>query len=266
MSLSGIIISTASGVPDRIAHFLAQAKFFEVRQQVAHPLQALTLHLADPVHYFFVELNQAGDALMSVKSLKVAERPQLVIFGSEEIYFLDRGAVEPVLFDPVTFLPNLETVSERPDAAMLKSHARLQGADQSREMSGTALQNNPLWMQFQAVEGASRQPTRFSEQLYVRTEDGIKRLMRQDLLVIEAQKDYLQLTARQATYRVLRSLKSLEARLDPEVHCRVHRSYIVLLSAIHSLDQDYLWVDGIKEPIPIGPNYRKDLFGRLEII
>lgn len=119
----------------------------------------------------------------------------------------------------------------------------------------------------QDLEFAANQQREFyAELLYVRTDGGLKRIKRTELLVIEAQKDYLGFTTKETSYRVLRSLKSVEARLDPSIHCRVHRSYIVLIEAIHTIDQDQIWVDGIETPIPIGPNYRKDLLARLEII
>lgn len=221
----------------------------------------------EPIQYFLVEMDLAADTLTAIRVLDAAERPRLVIFGPEETYFLDRDAIEPILCDPLSYFPRLESAVDNPGYAVVKPQGKLEVEGHASDvLDSIMLQGKPVWLLMQPGEWTFRAGESFSDLLYVRTDDGIKRLRRQDLLVVEAQKDYLQLTARDVSYRVLRSLKSIEARLDPAVHCRVHRSYIVLLSAIHSLDQDLIWLDGIQEPIPVGPSYRKELFARLEII
>ncbi len=58
----------------------------------------------------------------------------------------------------------------------------------------------------------------------------------------------------------------MEKFLNPKIHGRIHRSYIVQLNAIHTIDNENVWLDSIETPIPIGPSYRKELLASLEIL
>lgn len=236
MSLTCLILTTDGAPPARIGDFLSQARFLEPVGVFADPAEALALHVARHVNYWLIDLPLAQDSLRLVGQLEEGDRPRIVVFGAEEAYYLDRGGLDPAVFANVQAAEAMPALSPDTDASEA-------GAPVPRTGQG-----------------------RYPGLLYIRTAKGIKRLRRSDLLVIEAQKDYLQLTARDAQYRVLRSMKSLEGRLDPRVHFRVHRSYIVLLDAIHTIDQEQIWLDGLSEPVPIGPNYRKELLARMEIL
>jgi hypothetical protein len=267
MALTCVIISESTEVPERVAQFLEQARFFEVYAMVSSPEAAIGVLAVAAVPYLIVELRMAEPMLSVLRRLPLADRPRLIILGHEESYFLDRGAAEPVLFKPESFLPSVRENCETSDIPFVRPIGKVQVPAQWIEMFGAiALETKPVWLLMEPGQWSFEPATAVSELLYVRTDQGIKRLRRNDLLLIEAQKDYLKLTARETNFRVLRSMKSIEARLDVNMHCRVHRSYIVLLEAVHSIDQDVLWLDGLKEAVPIGPNYRKDLLARLNII
>ena len=242
-----------------MAQFLDQVRFIEVIGSVPTTAAALSWHQKSGVHFFIAELPWAEAMLAGLRAIPEATRPRLVIVGPEESYFFERGAVEPILFSVDNFVPSRQGALKglAPTMPSLQDKPAVQPIDFWDKIA-TGLHPIP--------DEGRLLASPYSELIYVRTEGGIKRLKRTDLLVIEAQKDYLSFTARSATYRVLRSLKSVEARLDPSIHCRVHRSYIVLIEAIHTIDQDQVWVDGLQTPIPIGPNYRKELLSRLEII
>ncbi len=266
MSISCIIVSVDTTVPQRISDFLGNARFFEVKGTCLQPEQAILAHQASPVQYFLVEFALAASTLDRLQSLGERERPRLVIFGHEESYFLERGAIEPILFNS-TMLPSMLGEPEEQGISVIRPQGQLQVPGYNSDLfRAISTETKPVWLLMEPGKWNFVPATEYSELLYVRTEIGIKRLKRRDLLVIEAQKDYLNLVARDENFRVLRSLKSVEARLDPRIHCRVHRSFVVLLEAVHSIDTEFLWVDGVSQPIPIGPNYRKDLLSKLDII
>ncbi len=262
MALSCLYIGAASGIPDRITQFLGQVRFVEVIGCVSTPMAAIEWHQTNRVNFFVSELASAEAVLSALQTLPEAQRPRLIIVGAEESYFFERGAVEPILFNVDSFVPSEQ---RQPEGVGRSGTSVQRRQSATKESLGFDPENTLNAALTQGYEVRVQQES-FAALLYVRTEGGIKRLKRTDLLVIEAQKDYLSFTARNTSYRVLRSLKSVEARLDPSIHCRVHRSYIVLIEAIHTIDQDQIWVDGVETAIPIGPNYRKELLSRLEII
>lgn len=78
-----------------------------------------------------------------------------------------------------------------------------------------------------------------------------------DLIYIEGQKAYVTFhtTARKIT--ALASLKDLEERLSNELFIRIHKSYIVSVKKIESLEGNTLEIAGVF--LPIGKNYRKSV-------
>jgi hypothetical protein len=238
MALSCIVIGLEADDSTRMAGFLRKARFFEVKARFQKPNMAVSEHRQAPVHYFIVEQALADETMHCLRALTTAERPRLIVLGAEETYFLENIPPSTPIF-----------------------------ADTSQIASST---DNPVWILWKPgyweFDADSFKETSANEAMYVRVDGGIKRIRRADLLLVEAERDYLVLTTVKERIRVLRSMKSVESKLDPAIHCRIHRSYIVNLSSIHTIDQEQIWLDGIPTPIPIGPSYRKMLLEKLDII
>jgi DNA-binding LytR/AlgR family response regulator len=95
--------------------------------------------------------------------------------------------------------------------------------------------------------------------LFLKSEYKIRRISFNDILYIEGLKDYVKVYIHNVQKPVLSlsSLKLLEYKLPPEKFMRVHRSFIVNLSRIETIERSRI-VFG-KEYIPVGDQY-KDKF------
>ncbi|HEX2967899.1 MAG TPA: LytTR family DNA-binding domain-containing protein [Bacteroidales bacterium] len=98
-----------------------------------------------------------------------------------------------------------------------------------------------------------------NEFLFLKSDYKIKRIYFQDILYIEGLKEYVKVFTVHSDKPVLSlsSLKNLEIKLPPERFMRVHRSFIVNLEKIDTIDRSRI-VFG-KKYIPIGDQY-KDKF------
>jgi two-component system, LytTR family, response regulator LytT len=98
-----------------------------------------------------------------------------------------------------------------------------------------------------------------SEFLFLKSDYKIKRINFQSILYIEGLKEYVKVYTMHSDKPVLSlsSLKILEIKLPADKFMRVHRSFIVNLEKIDSIDRSRI-VFG-KKYIPIGDNY-KDKF------
>jgi two-component system, LytTR family, response regulator len=78
-----------------------------------------------------------------------------------------------------------------------------------------------------------------------------------DILYIESMKDYIKIYKKNQAKPVLTlmTIKSMEERLPTKEFMRVHRSFIVQLSAISSVDGNTIIINN--QVIPIGDSYRK---------
>jgi hypothetical protein len=273
MALSCIVIGLEADASSRVAGFLGKARFFEVKARFQKPELAVAEHVREPVHYFLVEQSLADETLQCLRALLAEERPRLIILGAEETYFLENVSPSPAVFGPEANFPSWEqhTMVGREKSQGLVGE--LQVPTRVAETFQIAKHSDkPVWILLKPghweFDAGARKPVSVSsnEALYVRVDGGIKRIRRSDLLLVEAERDYLVLTTAKERIRLLRSMKSVESKLDPDVHCRIHRSYIVNLKSIHTIDQEQIWLDGINTPIPIGPSYRKVLLEKLDII
>lgn len=96
-----------------------------------------------------------------------------------------------------------------------------------------------------------------NEFLFLKSDYKIKRINFQNILYIEGLKEYVKVYTVHSSNSILSltSLKFLETRLPSRIFMRVHRSYIVNLQKIDTIDRSRI-VFG-KNYIPIGNQYKK---------
>jgi two-component system response regulator LytT len=94
------------------------------------------------------------------------------------------------------------------------------------------------------------------EFLFLKSDYKIKRINFNDILYVEGLKDYVKVYTRNQSKPILSltSLKSLEAKLPADKFMRVHRSFIVNLEKIDTIERSRI-VFG-KEYIPVSDQYR----------
>ncbi len=102
------------------------------------------------------------------------------------------------------------------------------------------------------------------EFIFIRDSNIIRRLKIDDILYAEAMGDYVKLHTAQKFYAIHSTLKAVEARLPASIFLRVHRSYIVALNKIDTIQDGSLMVNG--KALPVADGYRAALQSRMNII
>ena len=99
-------------------------------------------------------------------------------------------------------------------------------------------------------------PKEYPESLFIKTEYKLVQVELSSILYIEGLKDYVKIHLADESHPLLSltSLKTLEENLPPDRFVRVHRSFIVHLDQIKSIERNRI-VFG-KEYIPISDSYR----------
>lgn len=100
--------------------------------------------------------------------------------------------------------------------------------------------------------------------LFIRDSNIVRRLSIDDILFVEAMGDYVKLHTPQKFYAIHTTLKAVEERLPASRFLRVHRSYIVALSKIDTVQDGALVVQG--KPVPVADAYRAMLNKRMNIL
>ncbi|MDO6390845.1 response regulator [Pontibacter sp. BT731] len=100
--------------------------------------------------------------------------------------------------------------------------------------------------------------------LFVKVRNRLEKVMLEDIIWAEAQDIYCNIKTRTHLHLVSQSLKNLEQRLPASQFMRVHRSYIVQLTAIEAIEDNNILIGG--KQIPIGNTHREALLNRLQIL
>ena len=100
--------------------------------------------------------------------------------------------------------------------------------------------------------------------IFIRDSNIIKRLILNDLLFAEAMGDYVKLYTAQKFFAVHTTLKAVEERLPVAKFIRVHRSYIVALNKIDTIQDGALVINN--KSIPVADAYRSTLNKKMNIL
>jgi DNA-binding LytR/AlgR family response regulator len=114
------------------------------------------------------------------------------------------------------------------------------------------------------IYDASGKSTDSKDQLFIKFNGTIARISTKDILWVEALGDYVTIHTTDKKYTVHSTLKAVEARLNPARFLRVHRSYIISVDMISSIDDSVISIN--KQLIPIGAVYRDNFRKRLNLL
>ena len=98
------------------------------------------------------------------------------------------------------------------------------------------------------------------EFILIKSDHKIHRLHVEDILYIQSMREYVAFYTPTGRILSLGSLKSLEEELPADQFMRIHKSYIVALDKVKSLEGNMLHIGG--EHLPIGASYKEEVLRR----
>jgi DNA-binding LytR/AlgR family response regulator len=102
--------------------------------------------------------------------------------------------------------------------------------------------------------------------IFVKSNSRLVKLKTEDIYYIEALKDYVVIHTSDTRYTIHSTMKDIETKMGTTDFIRVHRSFIVRLDKIASIEFPNLTLENDKKVIPIGGSYRDDLNNRIRMV
>jgi two-component system response regulator LytT len=102
--------------------------------------------------------------------------------------------------------------------------------------------------------------------VFVKSNSKLVKLKNEDIYYIEALKDYVVIHTLETRYTIHSTMKDIDAKMGAELFIRVHRSFIVQLAKIATIEYPNLTLENIQKSIPIGGSYREDLNKRIKLV
>ncbi|MFN7012751.1 MAG: response regulator [Bacteroidia bacterium] len=102
--------------------------------------------------------------------------------------------------------------------------------------------------------------------LFVKANSKLVKLNTKDIYFVEALKDYVVINTASTRYTIHSTMKDIQAKLSPTDFIRVHRSFIVRIDKIASIEHNNIIIEGDKKIIPIGGSYKDEIVQKLKLV
>ncbi|MBA7577123.1 Transcriptional regulatory protein BtsR [subsurface metagenome] len=210
----------------QIADFILQTPFLELVEECKNAFDAMEVINKEHVDLMFVDINMPGlNGLDFIRSLD--QKPEVIFTTAYSEFALEGYKVNALdyLLKPVGY------------AAFLKAASKAKSY-------------------FETLEKASLNASD-DEYLFVKSEYKIIRINLNDIKYIEGMREYVRIhTLTMKPVMSLMSMKSLEEKLPSDRFMRVHRSFIVNLAQVTTIERNRIIFD--KDVyIPVSDQYKK---------
>lgn len=103
-----------------------------------------------------------------------------------------------------------------------------------------------------------------NDSLFIRTNGMLVKLKLQDIIYLEADANYTQVFAKDKKFVIRSTLKELEGKLDTNRFVRIHKSYLINLAEIDSIQAESVHISG--KEIPISRNQYSWLLQQIKML
>jgi len=187
--------------------------------------------------------------------------------GIEAVVYMKSNPVDLVFLDiqmeQFTGLQFIEALQYRPKIVIVSAYNQyaVQGFDHN--VTDYLLKPYSFERFLKAVDKvqSEMQVKTAKDYMFVKTEYRMERIDFSDILFIEGQGAYLRIVTRQAKVMTIQNFQSMEQVLPSDNFVRIHKSYIVAMDKIESIERNVILIAGHR--IPVGKNYQNEFYRRL---
>ncbi len=217
-----------------IEDYVKRTSFLELMASFGSAVEAINyINAGNSVNLVFLDIEMPE--MTGIEFLNtITQKPQIVIVSSREKYALEAFEynVTDYLLKPVTY------------ARFFKA-------------ANKALENFD-----------KNQQTSSDDEIFIKKGNSLVKIKFSDILWVEALENYVVINTQTDKFTIHFTMKAIENQLPPVYFKRVHRSFIVNIKSIFSIEDNSVVVkvnDG-KKLIPIGKSYRDNLLNEINLM
>ncbi|GGH32521.1 DNA-binding response regulator [Dyadobacter endophyticus] len=215
--------------------YIERAPFLQLAKLCSTPLEALDFLSRNTVDVIFLDIEMPG--LTGLQLLQTLKAPPAVILTTAYPQF----AVDAFELNAVDYL-----LKPIPFPRFLTAVQKVQSLVSAKAAVSPALENRT---------NASAGP------MFIKSGTKTVRIDFTDILFIEARKDHVLIITKQHKIATQLSMATLLEKLPAEQFLRVHRSFIVSITKIETIERGRILIE--KTEIPIGEFYRDGVNERI---
>jgi len=239
MKLSCIIVEDIQIAADFLRKFCEKSDLVEVKGHFLNVSDALEYLDREKVDLLFLDIEMPGANGFDLLD-RLTYSPMIILTTSKTEYAFNafQYHVDDYLKKPFTF-------------------KRFQESIQKLQLKSAAVQAS-------AVAPPVSAPSTDTDFLFIKAEDKLIKLKKDDILFLESMRDYVKFVTPARNYITYSTLKNMEEKLIGPNFLKVHRSYIVNITKIDDIRGNTIYLLG--NQIPIGKGHRDEVAAKLNIL
>jgi len=224
----------------QMEEYISRVPFLKLSASFDNAIQAIEYLKSNDVDLLFLDIEMEGFSGIQLLNI-LKKRPKVVLTTAYDQYAIKAFDldVSDYLLKPISFERFLQSVEKVFDLL-------------NKPKSSNQQENS-----YSVIE---MYPSR--NYMFVKTEYRMQRVDFNDILYIEGLKEYLIIQTQKEKILTLQNFKRMEDMLPSDNFARVHKSYIVALDKIISIEHNRIKI--ANKLIPIGDSYSKMFYKMLE--
>lgn len=236
MNINCLIIDDKPLAIDILANYALKVPFLKLIATTTNPIEGLSIIHEYRIDLVFLDIQMAE--LTGLQFIKIAGKQcKVVLTTAYSEYALDgfEHDVIDYLLKPISF-DRFYRAAEKALQILGNGNKLL-----SLEKNTNFTENNEQ-----------------ADYKFIKTEHRIQKVNLRDILFIEGLQNYIDIRLSDGHILSLQTLKKIEEQLPSKEFIRVHKSYIVSVRHITTIERGHICIN--KQTIPIGENYRDSFY------
>jgi DNA-binding LytR/AlgR family response regulator len=229
ITINCLVVDDEPIAREGIMEYIRQIDYLNPVAQCKSAAEAAGLLQKNKIDLIFLDIQMPK--LTGIEFVKALADPPLIIFTTAySEYALEGFELDVVdyLLKPISFPRFLKSVEK----ALNYLHAR------NKEVSIT------------------------QDFFFIKCNGKIEKIIMADVIYIEAMANYVIIHTRQKKYITYLTFSGIEKQLPAHLFVRIHKSYLVAISAIQTIDGTEVITSSMS--LPLSKNYRNDVMSRIE--
>jgi DNA-binding LytR/AlgR family response regulator len=213
-----------------LEHFCELSEYLNLKGNFESAVEALNFIKGNSVDVIFLDVEMPEmNGLEMLQTFDLSSAPMVVLVTSKEDYAVDAFEYNVVdyLLKPVDYVRFVKSVNK-----MVSLKSKANGDDDN--------------------------------EFFVKSDLKFVKLGFNDILYVEAMADYVIIHIQGGRHIIHSTMKGIDAKLYPENFVRVHRSFIINIKMIKSVDNSSVSI--ADKNIPIGASYKSNFMEKLRIL
>lgn len=211
-----------------LSNYVREIDFLELVATADDPVSLMSMLEQYQADLIFLDIQMPK--MSGIDFLKIAKNPPIVIITTAYPTYALEGFqlnVMDYLLKPITFDRFLKAVSKAKDYHQLTS------------------------------KPPGNESTVKTDYFFIKCGSKYEKILFEEILYIEGLQNYVSIFTTRGKFITLLSVKNLEENLDPQQFIRVHKSYIVAVSKIDTIEGNEIFIR--QNSVPISRNYREQV-------